>query len=221
MALAACVVGGACGDDGDGAADDGTLHLFGGTVPAGGPAVDLTPTATSHGRRVVVIGDSITVAAEPLITAASSDIGADVTVLAEENRRITVGNEPAAGTDVLSDVLTESDPDVVVVALGTNDVGKYTTVDEYAAEIDELVAMLPDDQPLVWIDTYLSRLPDGSATFNDALFATLREHGAATIGRWSTIAQHDGMLRDGVHPSEEGTQEFADLVVDEIENWLG
>ena len=174
MALAACVVGGACGDDGDGAVDDGTLHLFGGTVPAGGPAVDLTPSDTSGGRQVVVIGDSITVAAEPLITAASSDIGADVTVLAEVNRRITVGNEPAAGTDVLSDVLAGSDPDVVVVALGTNDVGKYTTVAEYAAEIDELVALLPEDQPLVWIDTYLSRLPDGSATFNDALLETLQ-----------------------------------------------
>ena len=58
--------------------------------------------------------------------------------------------------------------------------------------------------------------------FNNASARDAATCGApATIGRWSTIAQRDGMLRDGVHPSDEGTQEFADLVVDEIENWLG
>ena len=104
---------------------------------------------------------------------------------------------------------------------GTNDIGKYTTIEEYAEQVDELVGLLPEDQPLVWINTYLSRSPDGSSAFNAALLETLSDRGAATIGRWSSIAQRDGMLRDGVHPSEEGTQEFADLVVNEIENWLG
>ena len=129
-----------------------------------------------------------------------------------------VGRTP--GTDVVAEVLAEGTPDVVVVALGTNDVGKYGTIEEYAAEIDELVDLLPEDQPLVWINTYLSRTPDDSATFNAALIDTLSERGTATIGRWSTIAQQDGMLIDGVHPSDDGTVRFADLVVDQIDNWL-
>ena len=209
-----------CGGDDENAAG-GTLPLFGGTVPPGGPAIDLTPSAgRGGGREVVVIGDSITVASAPRILAGAGEIDADVTVLAEINRRIAVGNDPSAGTDVVADVLASSDPDVVVVALGTNDIGKYGSIEEYAAEIDELVDQLPDDLPLVWINTYLSRTPDDSAAFNAALIETLSERGNATIGRWSSIAQQGGMLRDGVHPSEDGEQRFADLVLGQIENWI-
>jgi lysophospholipase L1-like esterase len=217
--LVAVAVAGCGGDDDN--ATGGTLALFGGTVPPGGPAIDLTPSAgRGGGREVVVIGDSITVASAPLILAGAGAIDADVTVLAEINRRITVGNDPAAGTDVIAEVLSGSDPDVVVVALGTNDIGKYGSIEEYAAEIDALVDELPEDLPLVWINTYLSRTPDDSAAFNAALIETLSERGNATIGRWSSIAQQGGMLRDGVHPTEDGEQRFADLVLGEVENWL-
>jgi lysophospholipase L1-like esterase len=210
-----------CGGDGDDAAG-GTLPLFGGTLPPDGPAIDLTPASgESPGREVVVVGDSITVASAPLIVAATSGSDLNVTVLAEVGRRITVGGQPPSGTDVVADVFADADPDLVVVALGTNDVGKYSTVEEYAAEIDELLALVPDGTPVAWINTYLSRSPDASAEFNAALVETLGDRGNATIGRWSSIAQRDGMLRDGVHPSEEGNREFADLVVSEIDNWLG
>ena len=221
LAIIALVVSG-CGDD-DGAAIGGTVPLFGGTVPAGGPAIDLTPSPSGGdgGRDVVVIGDSITVAAEPEIMAGAAGIDADVNVLAEVGRRIASGPDPSPGTEVLRDVLADGQPDLVVVALGTNDIGKYSTVEEYAAQVEELVDLLPEDQPLVWINTYLSRSPDDSAAFNAALLETLSDRGTATIGRWSTIAQRHGMLRDGVHPSEVGNQEFADLVIDEIDNWLG
>jgi lysophospholipase L1-like esterase len=213
---------GGCGDEDDDDTAGGTLPLFGGTVPSGGPAIDLTPSPSGDGgREVVVIGDSITVASAPQIVAGAPGIDADVTVLAEVGRRIAVGQPPAPGTDVLAEVLADSDPDLVVVALGTNDVGKYDTIEEYAAQIEELVDLLPADQPLVWINTYLSGTPEGSAKFNAALLETLSDRGAASIGRWSSIAQRDGMLSDGVHPSEDGTQEFANLVLDEIENWLG
>ncbi|HET9547638.1 MAG TPA: GDSL-type esterase/lipase family protein [Desertimonas sp.] len=200
----------------------GTVPLFGGTVPDGRPAIDLSPSSDRDtGRDVVVIGDSITVASAPQIEAAAEELDVDVTVLGEVGRRITVGRQPAAGTDVLAEVLAEGDPDLVVVALGTNDIGKYTTIAEYAGQIDELVGMLPEDQPLVWINTYLENTPDASATFNAALLETLTDRGTATIGRWSSIAQRDGMLSDGIHPSDQGTEEFADLVLTEIENWLG
>jgi lysophospholipase L1-like esterase len=210
-----------CGGDDEGQPAAGTIPLFGGTVPPGGPAIDLTPSDGARGRDVVVIGDSITVASAPLIVAAASGIDVDVTVLAEVGRRITVGSSPPAGTDVLGEVLDEQDPDLVVVALGTNDIGKYNSIDEYAAQIQDLVEMVPGDTPLVWINTYLEDDPDSSAEFNAALIEELRERGTATIGRWSSIAQRGGMLSDGIHPSEDGNQEFAALVIDEIEQWLG
>ena len=105
--LVAVSVAGCGGDDDDDAAG-GTLPLFGGTVPPGGPAIDLTPSAgRGGGREVVVIGDSITVASAPRILDGAGEIDADVTVLAEINRRIAVGSDPSAGTDVVADVLAE------------------------------------------------------------------------------------------------------------------
>ncbi len=59
------------------------------------------------------------------------------------------------------------------------------------------------------------------SAFNAALLEALSARGNATIGRWSSIAQRDGMLRDGIHPTDEGAQQFADLVEEQIDNWLG
>ncbi len=125
-------------------------------MPAGGPAIDLTPSGSDDGggRDVVVIGDSITVAAAPQIVAGATAIDADVTVLAEVGRRITVGSQPPAGTDVLAEVLADDDPDLVVVALGTNDIGKYSTIEEYAGQVEELVDLLPDG-PAARLDQHL------------------------------------------------------------------
>jgi lysophospholipase L1-like esterase len=215
------LAGASCGGD-DSTTAGGTLPLFGGTVPEGGPAIDLTPSQGSGGdeRNVVMVGDSITVRAAPLIEAATTPLDLDVDIHAEVGRRITSGRDPAAGTDVLAEVLADTKPDLVVVALGTNDVGKYTSIQDYAGQIEALLDLVPDDTPVVWINTYLAARPDESATFNAALLDTLASRGNTTIGRWSSIAQRDGVLSDGVHPSEVGTQEFADLVVGEIENWL-
>jgi lysophospholipase L1-like esterase len=220
LLVAAVAVAASCGDDDDSTAG-GTIPLFGGTVPPGGPAIDLTPDTSAGGRDVVVIGDSITVGSAPLIVAAADADDVDVTVLAEVGRRITVGSEPSSGSDVVREVFDESDPDLVVVALGTNDIGKYTTIEEYAAQIQEFLALVPGDTPVAWINTYLSRTPDDSSAFNAALLETLGARGNATIGRWSSIAQRDGMLRDGIHPTDEGAQRFADLVEEQIDNWLG
>jgi lysophospholipase L1-like esterase len=221
LLLAAVAAAAGCGGDDDVDTAGGTIPLFGGTLPPDGPAIDLTPDGPVGGRDVVVIGDSITVGSAPLIVAAAEAGDVDVTVLAEVGRRITVGNRPSSGSDVVREVFDAGDPDLVVVALGTNDVGKYTTIEEYAAQIQEFLALVPADTPVAWINTYLSRTEDDSAAFNAALLDTMRQRGNATIGRWSSIAQRDGMLRDGVHPSDEGAQEFADLVVEQIDNWLG
>lgn len=209
-----------CGDDEHGEAAGGTLALSAGMVPDD-PAVDLTPSSDGGRREVVMIGDSITVASAPLIVADAAGRGIEVAVHAEVGRRIAVGGDPPAGTDVLADLLADADPTVVVVALGTNDIGQYATAEEYAGQIDELLDLLPDAVPLVWINTYLSSSPQRSQLFNDALSASLGERGRASIGRWSVIARQDGVLRDGIHPSDDGARRFAELVVDEIANWVG
>jgi lysophospholipase L1-like esterase len=220
-ALAAVAALAGCGND-SGSADGGTVPLFGGTVPADGPAVDLSPTGEADGRRVVMIGDSITVASIPLLETAANELGIDLTIDAEIGRRMTVGSQPAAGTQALEQINADASADLYVIALGTNDIGKYQTVDEYAAEIEEVLALVPDDAPVVWINAYLTGEPDRSETFNAALLDVLGARGNATVGRWAAIAAEDGVLRsDGIHPSEEGVERFTDLVVDEISGWIG
>lgn len=218
------VVGGliaGCGSAGGGVADGGTVPLFGGTVPPGGPAIDLTPSGVSAGGRVVMIGDSITVAAKPELEAQARQLGFDLTVDAEVGRRITVGSTPESGVDVLQAVLAEETPDLLVVALGANDIANYRTVEEYAAQIDRLLDLVPGDVPVLWIDAYVRRSPEASEQFNDALLGALRRRGNAMIGRWSDIAAGDGVLADGVHPSQTGIALFSDLVGDSIAAWIG
>jgi lysophospholipase L1-like esterase len=209
----------ACGGD-DGPTTGGTLPLFGGPVPQDGPAIDLSPAGAPGGRRVLMIGDSITVASTPALEVLARQLGIDLTIYAEIGRRITVGRQPAAGIDVLAEALNGEKPDLLVIALGTNDIGKYSTVEEYAGQIERFLALMPGDVPLVWINAYLSRSPDSSATFNAALLETLQGRGNTTIGRWSDIAQQDGVLSDGIHPTDHGSQRFADLVIDQIATWV-
>ena len=42
-----------------------------------------------------------------------------------------------------------------MIALGTNDIGKYATQEEYEAVINELLAAIPGDAPIAWVNTYL------------------------------------------------------------------
>src|SRR5262245_11884174 len=112
-----------CG--GDDEARVGTVPNFSGTMPEGGPGRDLTPIVPTAGRDVVMIGDSITVASTPGLEAAADELGVELTIYAEVGRRITVGSSPEAGIDVLQDALDKGEPDLFVIALGSNDVGKY------------------------------------------------------------------------------------------------
>lgn len=228
MRLLAAGVGGAVlaaysssSDDGDADVTADTVSLFGGTVPPGGPAVDLSPTGVIAVRTVAMVGDSITAGSEPALDAMAGDLGIDLTVNAEVGRRITMGSTPPSGTSTVEGLLEGGlAPDLWVIALGTNDLGKYDSTTEYGDLIDELLDLLPSVVPLVWIDTYITSDPDGAATFNQALVDTLSARGRATIGRWAPIASEDGVLSDGIHPSEEGRTEFADVVRAQLRTWM-
>lgn len=206
--------------DGNDPATGGTVAQLAGTMPPGGPGVDLSRVQQTAGRDVVVIGDSITVASTPGLEAVAGELAVDLTVYAEVGRRITVGRSPEAGIEVMEDVLEAGQPDLFVIALGTNDLGKYATQEEYESVINDLLAVIPPDAPIAWVNTYLENDPEDSATFNAALNVSLRNRGNASIAKWSNVASEDGILSDGVHPTDEGAVEFVDLVASEIDNWL-
>src|SRR5262245_36326557 len=202
--------------------DRGTL-----TAPSFGVPASSVPDASGPGdvagdlETVVMVGDSITVGSEEPLNEGFVALGLDVRAIdAASGRRITVdGGEANSGLSAVGD-LTGDTPDLWVIALGTNDVSQYDGEQAYRDQIASLLVSLPDDAPVVWVDTYLAEDPERSAEFNQALRDTLAFRGTATVADWATVAAGDGVLRDGIHPSEEGAQMFADVVMGAVEPWL-
>jgi lysophospholipase L1-like esterase len=202
--------------------DRGTL-----TAPSFGVPESSVPSVATAGEvggdieTVAMVGDSITEGSEGPLHDGFLALGLDVRAIdAVSGRRIAAGGgEANSGLSAVAD-LTGSPPDLWVIALGTNDVSQYDGEEAYREQIASLLVSLPDDAPVVWVDTYVADDPERSAEFNQALHDTLAFRGTATVADWATVATGDGVLRDGIHPSDGGTQIFADVVMDAVASWL-
>jgi lysophospholipase L1-like esterase len=175
---------------------------------------------------VVVLGDSITFASADAIRSQLAAVGVgQVTVDAEIGRRIAVGTGATGGPrngimsmQALLDAGTPgvSDAGTWVIALGTNDVGQYGSLEE-AMTIGQLLALVPADATLVWVDTCMPGRKEQSDRFNTNLNAVLDERPRTTIGRWSEVCAEPGLLLDDlVHPTAAGQDAFAKVITDAI-----
>ena len=188
------------------------------SAPPAGTAATIAARADIDS--VGVIGDSITVGAETALRTTLEDLGLDVVALdAASGRRITVDGAVGSGVDAAARVAA-ADPDLWVVALGTNDVASLDGPEAYATAIDTMLAEVPGDVPLVWVDIYYDDAEDASDTFNTVLRERLAERGNATVVDWASVADDDGVLRDGVHPDDDGNLVFAGRVADGVAAWL-
>ncbi|MBA3604620.1 MAG: hypothetical protein H0W46_01335 [Acidimicrobiia bacterium] len=176
--------------------------------------------ATPRIETVAMIGDSITVGSEDALRSALQELGVETLAIdAENGRRMTASGFVGSGTEAAARVTTR-DPDLWVVALGTNDVGIYDGRDEYRMAIEELLGTIPAGVPLVWVDIHVDSTPAANDEFNTTLAAALDDRGNATIVNWSAVAAGNGMLSDGIHPSGAGVEAFAELVSAGVANWL-
>jgi lysophospholipase L1-like esterase len=168
---------------------------------------------------VAMIGDSITAGSQDAIEAGLGTLGLDdVEIDAVSGRRMLVDGSNRSGLDAVEEIAESDPPDLWVIALGTNDVGNYRP-EEYGPAVAELLGAVPQDAPLIWVDTYLDARPAESAAFNDVLRLSLAARGRSMLLDWSSIAAQDGVLRDGVHPSDFGVQAFSDRVVAAVDAW--
>lgn len=175
---------------------------------------------------VVMIGDSITVGAKPLIEEQFSTLGFDeVNVVAQELKRTAVSfGDNSSGADIAASITGGDDrgnEQLWVVALGTNDIGQYASSDDVATQVRTLLAEIPDSAPVVWINTYFAARPEDTSAVNAAIEQTLADRGNSIVGRWDQIAGVDGVLRsDGVHPNAEGAKVFAAFVTTTVADFL-
>jgi lysophospholipase L1-like esterase len=195
----------------------GTVDVAG-SVPAAPPTSANTVLDVDH---VAMVGDSITVGSEDELAAAFAEIGLpDVEINAESGRRMISDGGITSGLDGVAQVLEDgAEPDLWVVALGTNDVANYS-IEEYPEVIDELLAAIPADTPVVWVDCYVEDYQDRSLAFADTLREVLAGRGNATVVDWRSFAGEDGVLTDGVHPSDFGKVQFARRVTDAVHAWM-
>ncbi|MGH9270955.1 MAG: GDSL-type esterase/lipase family protein [Ilumatobacteraceae bacterium] len=182
------------------------------SAPAAAEATVIAPPTTPPVRTVAVVGDSITNGSEMALREQLGVLDVDITVIdAEDGRRMVSDGMGGSGIQSLT-MLASNPPDLWVIALGTNDVGQYEGAEGYAPVIDELIAAVPAEAPLVWVDVYVESSPDASAEFNATLRDELEERGNATIVNWADLAAEEGVLRDGIHPSGYGIEQFAEMV---------
>lgn len=205
----------AAGDlpEGGGGADDAASEVVVATDDDRAEASDLTS--------VVVVGDSITQGSRDAIRyVLTADGFTDVTVDGVPSRRIETGGgaNPESGIQAIYRMLAEGvDPDVWVIALGTNDIGKYPTDEEYAGLVEFVLDIVPEDRPLVWVDAFRDDYPEDSRRFNEILESELGERDGTALVRWADAVTNDpSLLRDGVHPRDEGEALFAIMIAEAL-----
>ncbi len=171
-------------------------------------------------RRLAMVGDSITQGAQQKLEEAFTTLGlTDVVINAEQGRRMTASNSITSGVEGIKAVLAKgAPPDLWVIALGTNDVANYQPQD-YAKAVNEVLAAIPAGAPVLWIDCYLDKYQDLSKQFDTTLRQVLAARGNTRVVDWATVAAEDGVLRDGIHPSGFGVDEFTRRVSTAVADW--
>lgn len=177
---------------------------------------------------ITMIGDSITVASTEALDAQFDRLGFDdVTIVAEQGKRMGESfGDNTSGVRIASYLASEYDGEprenLWIVALGTNDISQYDDPDELEAVVDSIIDAVPDDSPLIWVNTYIEQHPRDTAAVNAAISQAVAERGNATVASWNSDASADGVMsRDGVHPTDAGEVAFAALVAGTTGDFLG
>ncbi|MGD9997984.1 MAG: GDSL-type esterase/lipase family protein [Ilumatobacteraceae bacterium] len=201
---------------------DEQAGVEGATPPATVGADDDRIDAT----KMAMVGDSITEGSADAIRYTLTAEGfTAIDIDGVTSRRIEEGDgkvSPLSGVATLYGMLgnPEIDPDVWVIALGTNDVGQYAEDADYRRLIQSVLDMIPDGVPLVWVNTFRSDKPEASVTFNSILFDEVSRREHSVVASWYDQASRDDETRvlrdDGVHPNQHGRVVFAALVAEGI-----
>jgi lysophospholipase L1-like esterase len=208
----------------------GTVDLGAGVEVDGDPghvgAEGSVAAQASAVDSVVMIGDSITKGSTPALEERFELLGLDANIVAENGKRMAVSSrDNPSGSSVAEFIASSADDhsdELWVVALGTNDIGKYSSSDEIAATVNEVLDAVPDESPLVWVDAYYRDRAEQQDIVNMIIRDRVARRGNSVVAPWTEFATGDGVLSfDGVHPSTDGTEVFAFVVTDTISAFLG
>ncbi|MCU0260861.1 MAG: GDSL-type esterase/lipase family protein [Ilumatobacteraceae bacterium] len=218
LALGAVVALAACAPTAESSTITVDLRYPGGQAPDD----ERDPGVASSVSSVAMVGDSITFMSADPLRSAFEELGLDVLAIdAQVGRRLTSGTrELYPGADVVRVMAATDRPDLWVVALGTNDIAKYDA-EGYEDEIEALLDEVPDDAPLVWVDTWHRDELDSTVEYNTVLRDVLDDRDDTVVVDWFAHGDDPGVITgDGVHPTPMGTERFALVVAGGVDRLL-
>lgn len=165
--------------------------------PAESPDATVTP-APPTGADLVVVGDSVTLAAAKQVRALVPDVRIDAAV----SRSMLVAPGILAQLDDKGDL-----PDVVVLALATN-----TTLRE--STIDDVLAAVGPERRVVLVNAYGSR--SWIKATNAVIANAARTHARVSVADWHGAVKSHGeyLAADGIHPTKGGAAVYARTIVE-------
>ena len=185
----------------------------------GGADIDIVPPFPAT---VVVVGDSLTLSARDEITAALDGLGLEVLVVdGVESRRMTVGNSSRpSGLEAIRSIHEELtvEPDLWVIALGTNDVGAQVDEQRFRDDLQATLDGVGPDAPLVWVNLWIRDRRDAVVTANGVIRDEIdgRASPAAVVG-WFAHGADDALTTgDGVHLTDRGRDAFATAIANRV-----
>jgi lysophospholipase L1-like esterase len=183
------------------------------------PGPTIITTVSGEPLTVALIGDSIATGARvPLESALASKGFGRIEFDALPGRRIKEGERP--GLTVLDEMLAGGlAPDVWLIELGSNDLGRYPGANEsaYRALIDDVIGRLDPATPLVWVDTYSRLVLEDCEQFNMILHAAMAERSNGAVARWyERCTAEPDLVPDGLHPAPGALATFAEVAVEPI-----
>jgi lysophospholipase L1-like esterase len=174
-------------------------------------------------RTAAVVGDSLTLSAQDEIALYLDALGIDVIAIdGAENRRMTNGSDPDPGVEIVERIASVSEPELWVIALGTNDVGSSVRPEAYADSVEAILEAIPDDAAVVWVDAWIrDRRPDVE-TANEVLRASLANRRQSAVADWFVHGDDRGLVTDdGVHLTGDGQYMFAATIASAIVDLFG
>ena len=201
------------------------LDVIGAVPPPNDDDEMIVEPVVDRPTSVAVVGDSLTVSAADEIELALDAIGLDVIAFdALESRRIARGGSglppgTSAVEQILDAAILAEEPELWVIALGTNDVASVGSLDEFRPEMRELLDLIPSDVPVIWVDLWIGARTDSIRQANRMIRAELRQWaGGSAVVDWFAHGDDDGVITgDGVHLTDEGQQLFASSIADTVD----
>lgn len=168
-------------------------------------------------RTVAVVGDSLTLSALDEITTELAGLGLEVLVVdGVESRRMAVGSARSSGLEAIRTIREsfDDDPDLWVIALGTNDVAAQVDEQRFRDDLRAALAGVGSDTPVVWVDIWIRDRRDAVVAANGVIRDELagRTSPSGVVG-WFAHGAGDGLVTaDGVHLTDRGQDAFATAI---------